>query len=228
MGGFAWRQDELALLRSMYPHLYADDVAALLGRSTKSVHQRARAMGVGKSAEFERAHRQLQHLRAVHNEGVRRAQFKPGQAPWNKGKAGSTGLHPNCRKGWFGPRAPHEAHNWLPIGTLRIGRDGQLERKVSDDRSRPPARRWVSVARLVWEAAHGPVPPGHIVVFRDPRQRTTDEAGITPDLLACITLAQNMRRNSLAERAPELHRLVQLKGCITRQANRITREAAAR
>jgi hypothetical protein len=34
-------------------------------------------------------------------------------------------------------------------------------------------RNWVAVHRLVWEQAHGPVPPGHIVVFR-PGRHTTD------------------------------------------------------
>jgi len=57
-----------------------------------------------------------------------------------------------------GDRLGAAQHNYVPIGSLRVSKDGYLERKVTDDPSFVPNRRWVSVHRLVWEAAHGPVP----------------------------------------------------------------------
>jgi len=59
------------------------------------------------------------------------------------------------------------ARNYVPIGSLRWSKDGYLERKVTDDPSLWPARRWVGEHRLMWEAAHGPIPDGHVVVFLD-------------------------------------------------------------
>ena len=74
------------------------------------------------------------------------------------------------------------------------------------------------VHRMVWEAAHGPVPEGHLVVFR-PGQRTSVLGEITLERLDCITRAENCRRNSSHRHGPELQRLAQLRGCITRQIN---------
>ena len=156
------------------------------------------------------------------------ARFKPGQAPWNKGTPGSTGLHPNCRKTQFKKgRAPQEARNYAPIGSLRLNKDGHLERKMTDDLTLASSRRWSPVYRLVWEAAHGPIPAGHMVVFK-PGQKTAVLEQITLDRLEQISRADNVRRNDPKNKHPELARLVQLKGAITRQVNRINKEAEER
>lgn len=104
-------------------------------------------------------------------------------------------------------------------GSLRLSKDGYLERKVTDDPSLAPVRRWVGVHRLVWIAANGPVPPQHIVAFKRGR-RTTDPALITLDALELITLAENMRRNSLHNYPREIVHVHQLRAAITRQINR--------
>jgi hypothetical protein len=80
------------------------------------------------------------------------------------------------------------------------------------------------VHRLVWEDANGPVPEGHIIVFR-PGQRTTQETEITIDRIECISRADNARRNHPARKSHELAKLVQLKDAITRQVNRIAKES---
>ena len=113
-------------------------------------------------------------------------------------------------------------HNYVPIGTLRVTQDGILERKVTDDPTIQTQRRWVPIHRLVWQTAHGPIPPGHIVVYRK-GMKTMVEEEITIDRLECITMAENMRRNNVY-RDPELGKLYQLKGAITRQVNRIKRK----
>lgn len=116
-------------------------------------------------------------------------------------------------------------HNYVPIGTLRVSKDGYLERKMNDDPNIYPARRWVAVHRLVWEASHGPIPDGHIVVFK-PGMKTSVLEDVTHDRLECITRAEHARRNHPRSKSPELAKLVQLKGAITRQVNRISREHA--
>ena len=75
----------------------------------------------------------------------------------------------------------------------------------------------------MWEAAHGPIPDGFIVVFK-PGLKTAVCEEITLDRLECITRAENARRNHPAQRDPELAKLVQLKGAITRQVNRIKKQ----
>lgn len=78
----------------------------------------------------------------------------------------------------------------------------------------------------MWAAAHGPIPPRHIVVFK-PGHKTTKPEHITADKLECITRAENARRNHPISHSPELAKLVQLKGAITRQVNRIRKESQA-
>lgn len=221
---FYWTPPQVQQLRELYPHQPAKAVASALGAPLASVYAKATRLGLKKSSEYlaSASSGRLQH-RHQHPASMA-TQFKPGAKPWNKGKAGTTGLHPNCRATQFKAGRPaEEAANYLSIGSLRINPDGYLEQKVTDDQRLKPARRWVAVHRLVWEAAHGPVPKTHMVVFKN-RQRFTRAEDITLERLECISRADNARRNALHQRHPELARLVQLKGAITRQVNRLAKE----
>ena len=114
----------------------------------------------------------------------------------------------------------------MPIGSYRVmteknGRQ-HLEQKVSEEKG-PSHKRWTPVTRLVWEVANGPVQAGHIVVFK-PGLNTIDAYLITLDRVELITRAQHAQRNHPRNKSPELGKLYQLKGAITRQVNRINRE----
>lgn len=217
-----WSDDEVALLRWGFADSRTDDIARALGRSYSAVAEKAANMGLRKSAAY------LASPEAHRLDGVKglSTRFKPGTTPWNAGKPGGTGTQAGCRATQFKKgRPPEQAANYVPIGTERVCADGYLERKVTDDPGMVPARRWVAVHRLVWEAAHGPVPAGHIVVFR-PGRKTTDVDQITLDALELVTRAENMRRNSVHSKyPPEIARLVQLRGALTRQINRKAKEA---
>lgn len=223
-----WSPESLDMLRSLYPFNTAEVVGEIMGRKIGAVYQMAAKLGLRKSTEFLASDRSGRIARGRQHPRMVATQIKPGTTPWNKGLPGSTGLHPNSRATQFKPgRAPQEARNYLPIGSLRINKDGHLERKTTDDASIFPSRRWSPVYRLVWEAANGPIPSGHIVVFK-PRQKTSVLEEITVARLECITRAENARRNHPRSYSPELGRLVQLKGAITRQVNRIARESQER
>lgn len=217
-----WTDIELAVLREHYPDSQTSDIAAALGRPVYSVYGKAFGMGLRKSAEY------LAGPESGRLDGVRGAasRFVKGQASWNKGTKGVAGQHQNCRANQFkkGDRRGAANRNYVPIGSERVSKDGYLERKVTDDPDIIPARRWVGVHRLVWEAANGPIPPGHVVAFL-PGRRTADAALITPDALELVSRAEMARRNHPRNTSPELAALVQLKGAITRQVNRIAREA---
>lgn len=221
----AWTPHQLKLLRELYPDHTAASVALVVGRDTGSVYRKANELGIGKSAAFQEGATSGRILRGRTDPRMVATQIKPGSEPWNKGKKGSTGLHANCRRTQFKKgRKPEESRNYVPVGSYRVNADGHLERKVTDDQSIAPARRWAPVYRLVWEAQCGPIPNGRIVVFR-PGMRTAKLELITVDRLECITRAENAQRNHPRNRSPELAKLVQLKGAITRQVNRIAREA---
>lgn len=213
------------MLRKLYPDFAAQVVATALGRGIKSVYSKANELGLKKSAEFFSTDASGRVARGKQHPAMVASQFKNGMAPWNAGKKGwqAGGRSHETR---FKPGRPAtEARNYAPIGSLRISKDGYLERKVNDTHP-VHTRRWVAVHRLVWEAANGPITNGWIVVFKG--ARTTVEAEITADKLECISRAEHVRRNHPRTKHPELGRLVQLKGAITRQVNRIAREHADR
>lgn len=132
--------------------------------------------------------------------------------PWNKGRpfdAGGRSVDTRFRAG-------NRPQTWVPIGSRRVNSDGVLDRKITDTGYAP--RDWRAVHRMVWEAAHGDVPPGHVVVFR-PGRRTTVEADITLDAVELVSRAELMRRNSVHRLPREVAQAVQLIGAVNRQIN---------
>lgn len=218
-----WTKQELATLRELYPTTRTADIAALLGIDLELVYRRAALLRIRKNPEFFARDKSGRIFKG--GKLGQTTQFAPGQKPWNAG-----------RKGWQagGRSAETQFHTGalppttMPVGAYRVittkGGKQFLERKV---RQVPGAshKRWTPVTRLVWEAAHGPVPHGSIVVFK-PGQRTLVLEEITLDRLELITRAQHARRNHPNTRSPELGRLYQLKGQITRQVNRLQKERA--
>jgi hypothetical protein len=53
----------------------------------------------------------------------------------------------------------------MPIGSERVFDGGYLFRKVAE--TKPARHGWKAVHHIIWEEAHGPVPAGHAVTFRD-------------------------------------------------------------
>jgi hypothetical protein len=219
-----WTPLELEMLREMYPDCHTDDIAAWLGVSRTRIYAAAARLGIRKSPEYlaSDAAGRLRADRLPANTHLTR--FQVGLVPWNKGKKGSTGYQAECRQNWFkkGEVNGHARQKLQPIGSYRINGDGYLDRKITALGRGP--RDWEAVHRLVWKEQVGPIPPGHIVAFK-PGTRTTVLKDITPARLECVTKAEIAKRNHPKNRSPEYACLVQIKGAITRQVNRITREA---
>lgn len=220
-----WTPAELELLRSMYPECHTDDVAAWLGCNVKRVYNGAKVHSVRKSAAYLASDAAARIQRGKHHPSMIASRFQAGFTPWNKGKPGTTGVQAACRATQFRPGS--KPPTTLPVGSYRLVHETSTGRKVLEQKTGEASganhKRWTPVARIVWEAAHGPVPPGHLVVFKRGMHTHTLEE-ITADRLECIDRAENARRNHPANRSPELAKLVQLKGAITRQVNRINRE----
>lgn len=215
-----WTEPELQLLQALYPDLHAADVAALMECSVERIYNAASKAGLRKSAEFLASVTSARIQRGKQHPNMIASRLKPGHTPWNKGMHGWSAPGTQATRFKPGSKPP----NTMAVGTYRINADGYLERKVSE-KSGSPHLRWQPVSRIVWEAAHGPVPAGHVVAFKA-GCRTTVLERITLDGLECISRGELAKRNHPRSRSPELGKLVQLKGAITRQVNRITKEAA--
>ena len=121
-------------------------------------------------------------------------------------------------------RPAHEARNYVPVGTEKIDQKrGVVVRKITDDPAVFPVQRWRPVHVLVWTAANGPIPPGHICIFK-PGKKTFVTAEITLDRLELVTHQENMRRNTVHNLPKPLAKLVQLRGALNRKINKRLRQ----
>jgi hypothetical protein len=143
--------------------------------------------------------------------------FKPGHVTWNKGMKG---LDIGGKATRFQPG--QTPHNTLEVGAYRITKDGTLQRKIGTTKG-SNSKRWRGVHELVWVAANGPLPAGHIVVFK-PGMRTTQLADITLDKVECITWAENMRRNTRHNLPKELNEVIGLRAALVRKINHRTKD----
>lgn len=195
------------IIELLYADCVTEEIAALLGISTNRILAYAHRHGWKKSRAHVSAHARL--LASQPDHPGKRTRFQKGLVPWNKGLKGLQ--HPGSLATQFAKG--NRPHTWLPIGTVRINSDGCLEQKVEESDNR--YRAWMTVHRLVWIKANGPVPPGHLVVFK-PGCKTNKLEEITLDVVECISRGENARRNHPRSRSPELGRLVVLKGVMTR------------
>jgi len=205
-----WTDYEVAQLRKLYPDLLTATVAEALGLPARTVYSKANGLGIKKSEAFYEA----EAARARHRGNGAGTRFQKGLTPWNKGMKGLNigGAATRFAKGG-------QPHNTRPVGSYRFSAEGYLQQKVSAAQGNN-SQRWRAVHELVWVAANGPVPAGHICVFK-PGMKTTELEAITADKVDCIARAENMRRNSYHTNLPkEVAQLVQLRGALLRQINR--------
>ncbi len=156
-------------------------------------------------------HKTKQQIKTfVHNRGIvsgRTGFFEKGNVPHNKGRkgwqAGGNSSKTRFKKGI-------RPHTWVPVGSERFSKEGIRQRKVTD--TGPSRRDWKSVHSLLWEEHYGPVPKGHIVVFRN-----GDRADIRIDNLELITREENMRRNTIHNLPEELADVCRLRGMLNRR-----------
>ena len=207
-----WTDAEKEIVRQLYPNTKNSEIVKILGRHTEnSIWGIAKKLGVKKSPEYLR-------VMGGYLDGHRGAQkrFEPGHVPWIKGKKlpGRTSSTSFVK----GQRPP----NWMPLGSHKLNSDGYLVRKIREGNN--GGLNWEGVHRLAWKEANGPIPARHVIVFKSGMKTTVLEE-ITPDKLECISLRENALRNSVWKSDPEIMRLHQLKGQITRQVNRIKKES---
>lgn len=218
MNGKPWSDEDVATLKSLYADTRTAEIAALIGRELASTYAKAKGLKLAKSEAFKASVQSGRIQRGNDNPAMVATRFKPGHKTWNTGLhvvMGGRSAETRFKKG-------QRPHTWLPIGSYRVGTDGHLEQKVTDLPGAPHLR-WHPVARLVWIAAHGPLPDGHMVVFK-PGMKTVVLEEITLERLECISRKENIRRNHWINKHPELAQLYPLKSQIRRQVNRIERE----
>lgn len=191
-GRRCWSAAEDAQIRRDYPDTPTTDLARRMGRPLTTVYQRARKLGVEKSAAYLASPHACRLRRGDHV--GRRFWYPKGHVPANKGlrRPGYAVGRGRMQETQFkkGVRVGVATKLYKAIGSERISKDGYLERKVNDDL--PLQARWRAVHLIVWEAVHGRIPPGHALVFKN-----RDRQDIRLDNLELITRRELMRRNTI-------------------------------
>ena len=220
-----WNADDDATLRSTYPNMPTAALVPFFGRSSVSISQRAAVMGLHKSAAYL-ASPEGCRLRRGDAVGAR-FRYPKGHVPANKGLRRPGWAAGRMRETQFKPgeRRGVAAKNWRPIGTILSDLKGYLRIKVREALKGEAygfgnVRVWPLLQRHVWAQAHGPIPPGHAIVFKDGHR-----ANCRLDNLECITRRALMLRNSVHNLPKPLKQTVQLLGALNRQIRRRTQYA---
>lgn len=204
-----WTPDEDAVIRARYANeRTADLVEALPGRAVLSICRRAKMLGIGKSEAF------MKSSASGRLDGVRGAatRFAKGHVPWT---AGQKGYKPGGRAPETQFRKGAMPHNHVPVGTKRKATIGQWKVKVAEP------DEWRFVHRMNWEEAHGPIPRGKVLRFKDGNQDNCDLSN-----LELVTRREIMARNTLHNLPAPLPQLVMLRAAVVRKINRRRRQPA--
>lgn len=161
-------------LRLEYPHRTNAELSEMLGIDAASIAHHCTHMGLHKTKET---------LRRIHSEAMRKqpgrkGQFSKGHKPWNEGMHGY-----NIALGRSHYRPGNKPPTWVPVGT---------ERWTTPPADKPDASRYLRVKvaepnvwelkhRHLWKTHRGPIPRGHVVIFKD-----GDFQNFDLDNLACV------------------------------------------
>jgi hypothetical protein len=194
MNGREWTDEEKRILEAMFPDHYTGDICKLLGRGYFGVACKAKQMGLEKSEAFKKMElgKQAERLK---RDGVAHRWTK-GTEPPNKGKKMPASVYKKVQGTMF--KTGHLPHNTNYDGHERITIDGYVEVRIR-------AGKYVLKHRLIWEQVNGPIPAGMLLVFKDKNPQH-----IAIDNLELITMADNMRRNSIHRFPPELKQAIHL------------------
>lgn len=219
-----WTRPEDTLLKGLYPNTPGKTIARRLGRTLAQVYRRAWLLSLEKSAEYiarqnARLGKALQKSGAAHR-------FPPGHVPANKGTRRPGWAPGRMRETQFkkGERAGAAQAKWCPVGTVKMNADGYLRRKIADEPEAIAGKgahstNWEFVHRRVWEDAHGPIPKGHRIWWKD-----GNHWNCALENLELLSDREHMLRTTVHNLPKPLKEVVLLKAAINRQITIKTRK----
>ena len=124
------------------------------------------------------------YIRNHHLTTGRTGRFEKGITAHNKGKKMSPEVYEKAKKTMF--QKGHVPKNYKPVGSERIDtKDGYVLIKVKDPNV------WRLKHRVIWENAHGKIPKGCVILFRDGNKQN-----ITLDNLIMVKKGVNAALNN--------------------------------
>ena len=190
-----WTQWELDYLKRHYATRTSADIAEWVHHSESAVQAKAFAMGIRKDKAFM-------------VKCAKRSQFIKGHRPFNKGKQWADYMSEegrrNSSKSQFKPgRVNPNSHTMRPAGYECV----RTEKGRKYIWIKPEGRRMMPKHRWLWEQAHGVIPKGYNVQFKD-----CNTLNCVLDNLYLISRAKQVRKNYddlPAERKAETRRKIE-------------------
>ena len=185
-------------LKDNYLVMTFNDIAKIIGRSKYGVRNRIKKLGLVIPVEVLKQRSIDSHI-------------KKGSVPPNKGKQMPAELRDKISHTWFkGGSLPHNTKHDNDISVRMHKRCGKHYKYI-----RISQAVWVPYHRYTWEQVYGAVAENHLISFKD---GNTMNCNI--ENLECITMSENMLRNTIQNIPEEIKRTIQILNGFKRKLNR--------
>ncbi len=191
-----WTAEDENLMRQHYADIPTGILSKQLQRSCQALRNKAYDLGVQKN---------------IYDRNNGNTRFAHGNTPWNKGKKYTLKKKRRPQKN-IPPN--HNAHNSLPIGSVRRDGDRYARIKVSNVYKATKVTNWPLLHVHMWEQQNGPVADGHIISFKN-----GNRYDIRLENLEMITRAENLVRHSIQTYPPEIAAIQHQRSVLTRIIN---------
>lgn len=196
-----WTEKDDNFLRKNYANMTALQMSVVFGVTRSAIKNRVNKLGI-----------RLPGI--IKEERYKRGQFIEGHNSFNKGKKQITYMSKKSIEATKKTRfkkggLPHNTRSNFEI-SLRTDK-----RKVTEQFIRVGLANWIPLRRHIWEQAHGKIPQGMIVRYKDGNVNNC-----VLENLECITKADNMKLNTIHRYPPELKQVMRLTGKLKRTINK--------
>lgn len=202
---FTWTDDKIETLKKEYPFKSAEKVAVILGCSTRTAWNKAFDLQIKKDRSYYiEAGKRLEKAGEPHR-------IQKGYVPKSKGKKVEEWMTDeqltNFEKRKF--KKGQTPHNALE--------DFEIRKHNSKSRNQqylfiklPNKNKMVLYHKYLWELNNGKVPKGKCLIFKDGNTENCDLSNIE-----CITIEENMKRNSIHNYPMEIKDLIRTNARLT-------------
>lgn len=187
-----WSEDELKILRQIYPNKLTREVAVILNKTEKAVYMQAKICGIKKSEMFLKS--ELSGRANLKKEGLA-YRYPKGHIPFNKGKKMRKEVYEKVKHTMF--KKGSIPHNSKITGSEVLRRDKSGKEYIL---IKVPNERKLKYKHVhLWETKNGKIKKGFNVVFKD-----GNPLNCFLENLECISNAELMQRNTIHRFPPEL------------------------
>lgn len=197
-----WSEAENEYLKNNYPHISTAEIAKYLNRSLCSCYTHAEVLGLKKTQEFLKSDLggRFTKMRAM---GYN-FRFKKGITPHNKGKKQTDYMKPEAIEK---TKKTRFKKGNIPPNTKF---DNAISLRECDGYKVPFIRiskaKWIPLKIKILIDNFGEIPKGHVIRVKD-----LNQFNLVPENLECISMKENMSKNSIVNYPTELIRTIKLK-----------------